>query len=198
MKTFVITLSKTFPRTHIHSGRETNFAHLLGNGLNLTEDGLKICRHKIHTVRTNLPLWEKRISEIQSGQAVLSIREWTGRPYGSPQKELARLTGSDGVGVQALKLKDLFSSTVIDGEKVELPDLAAHDGLSFSDMERQVTVEEVRSFLSASDRQFVKGGIRVSRVRFKRDEEGNCTDILLDYEQTVSETGENNAQEGSK
>lgn len=57
MKTFVITLSKTFPRTHIHSGRETNFAHLLGNGLNLTEDGLKICRHKIHTVRTNLPLW---------------------------------------------------------------------------------------------------------------------------------------------
>ena len=61
-------------------------------------------------------------------------------------------------------------------------------------MERQVTVEEVRSFLSASD----KGGIRVSRVRFKRDEEGNCTDILLDYEQTVSETGENNAQEGSK
>lgn len=56
-------------------------------------------------------------------------------------------------------------------------------------MERQVTVEEVRSFLSASDRQFVKGGIRVSRVRFKRDEEGNCTDILLDYEQTVSKTG---------
>ena len=56
-------------------------------------------------------------------------------------------------------------------------------------MERQVTVEEVRSFLSASDRQFVKGGIKVSRVRFKRDEEGNCTDILLDYEQTVSETG---------
>ena len=50
----------------------------------------------------------------------------------------------------------------------------------------------------ASDRQFTKGGIRVSRVRFKRDEEGNCTEILLDYEQTVSETGEDNAQEGSR
>ena len=118
MKTFVITLSKTFPRTHIHSGRETNFAHLLGNGLNLTEDGLKICRHKIHTVRTNLPLWEKRISEIQSGQAVLSIREWTGRPYGSPQKELARLTGSDGVGVQALKLKDFFLTSSLRTPKI--------------------------------------------------------------------------------
>ncbi len=65
-------------------------------------------------------------------------------------------------------------------------------------MERKVTADEVRDFLSDSDRQFVKGGIRVSRVRFKRDEEGNCTEILLDYEQTVSETGENNAQEGSK
>lgn len=64
MKTFVITLSKTFPRTHIHSGRETNFAHLLGNGLNLTEDGLKICRHKIHTVRTNLPLWEEDTEKV--------------------------------------------------------------------------------------------------------------------------------------
>lgn len=65
-------------------------------------------------------------------------------------------------------------------------------------MERQVTAEEVRNFLAVSDRQFVKGGIRVSRVRFKRDEEGQCTEILLDYEQTVSETGENNTQEGSK
>ena len=133
MKTFVITLSKTFPRTHIHSGRETYFAQLLNNGLSLTEEGLKISRHKIHTVRTNLPLWEKRISEIQRGQAVLSIREWTGRPYGSPQKELARLTGSDGVGIQVLKLENLYSPTVIDGEKVELSDLAAHDGLSLSD-----------------------------------------------------------------
>ena len=163
MKTFVITLSKTFPRTHIHSGRETNFAHLLGNGLNLTEDGLKICRHKIHTVRTNLPLWEKRISEIQSGQAVLSIREWTGRPYGSPQKELARLTGSDGVGVQALKLKDFFSSTVIDGEKVELPDLAAHDGLSFSDWYdwfRKVDLRQptARTFSLTTNRRFQRQG----------------------------------------
>lgn len=133
MKTFVITLSKTFPKTHIHSGCETYFANLLSNGLNPSEDGLKTCRHKIHTVRTNLPLWEKRISEIQSGNAVLSIREWTGKPYGSPQKELARLTGSDGVGIQVLKLENLSDPTVIDGEKVELADLAAHDGLSFSD-----------------------------------------------------------------
>lgn len=65
-------------------------------------------------------------------------------------------------------------------------------------MERQVTAEEVRNFLAVSYRQFVKGGMRITCARFKRDEQGNCTDILLDYEQTVSETGENKAQEGSK
>lgn len=133
MKTIVITLSKTFPRTHSRSGEPTDFSLYLGYGLNLTEDGMKLCRHKIHTVRTNLPLWQKRISEVQSGQAVLSIREWTGKPYRSHQRELARLAASDGVGVQALKLTDLMQPTFIDGEKVELPDLALHDGLSFSD-----------------------------------------------------------------
>ena len=65
-------------------------------------------------------------------------------------------------------------------------------------MNRQVSADEVRNFLMASDRQFTQGGIRLSRVRFKRDEQGNCTEILLDYKQTVSETGENNTQEGSR
>lgn len=121
MKTYVIILSEKFPTTHPRNGQETEFGRSFLNG------------KKIHTIRGNFPLWEKRLKEVQEGRAVLSIRQWTGAPYRSPQKELARLTGSNGVGVQALKLKDLFSSTVIDGEKVELPDLAAHDGLSFSD-----------------------------------------------------------------
>ena len=133
MKTFVLTLSTAFPITHPRSGEQTEFGYLLKNGLTLTGESLNYCRHKIHTVRTNLPLWQKRISEVQNGQAVLSIREWTGKPYGSPQKELARLTASDGVGVQALKFTDLMQPTLINGEKVELPDLARHDGLSFSD-----------------------------------------------------------------
>lgn len=133
MKTFVLTLSNAFPKTHIRYGEQTEFDYLLKNGLTLTEEGLNFCRHKIHTVRTNLPLWQKRISEVQKGQAVLSIREWTGKPYRSRQRELARLTASDGVGVQVLNLSDLMRPTLIDGEKVELPVLASHDGLSFSD-----------------------------------------------------------------
>lgn len=59
-------------------------------------------------------------------------------------------------------------------------------------------VEEIRAFLMALDVQLVSGGLMISRIRFKRDEEGNCTEVLIDYEQRDSETGDNNIQEGAE
>ena len=38
---------------------------------------------KLHTIRANYPLWEKRIKDIQEGHAVLSVRQWSGKPYRS-------------------------------------------------------------------------------------------------------------------
>lgn len=49
-------------------------------------------------------------------------------------------------------------------------------------MERQLTIEEVRHFLGTASKQFEKGGIFLERVRFKRNEQGVCTGIVLDYE----------------
>lgn len=91
MKTYVLTLSKVFPRTHIHEGEPTEFR----------EKFLK--KEKIHTIRANYKLWRKRIKEVQAGRAVLSVRQWTGKPYASPQKEIAKLAAEDGVGVQKLE-----------------------------------------------------------------------------------------------
>lgn len=88
---------------------------------------------KIHTLRGNLPLWEKRIAQIQNGEAVLSVRQWTGKPYRSKQVEIARLSAEDGVGIQELRLTDLTRPTTINGTRVELPVLAQNDGLSFDD-----------------------------------------------------------------
>lgn len=121
MKTYVLTLSKVFPKTHKRAGEETKFETYCLLGI------------KKHTIRANYPLWEKRIAEIQQGKAVLSVRQWTGMPYRSKQVEIARLTAVHGVGIQMLKMIDLFRPTIIDGHKVELPDLAANDGLSFND-----------------------------------------------------------------
>nr|WP_320989374.1 hypothetical protein [Bacteroides intestinalis] len=121
MKTYVIILSEKFPTTHPRKGQETDFRRLFLNG------------NKIHTIRANFPLWEKRIAQIQKGEAVLSVRQWTGKPYQSKQVEIARLTAEDGVGIQELKLTDLSRPTTINGQRIELPLLAQNDGLSFND-----------------------------------------------------------------
>ena len=121
MKTYVIILSEKFPTTHPRKGQETAFGRSFLNG------------KKIHTIRGNFPLWEKRIAQIQKGEAVLSVRQWTGKPYQSKQVEIARLTAEDGVGIQELKLTDLSRPTTINGQRIELPLLAQNDGLSFND-----------------------------------------------------------------
>lgn len=121
MKTYVIILSEKFPTTHPRKGQETEFGRSFLNG------------KKIHTIRGNFSLWEKRIAQIQKGEAVLSVRQWTGKPYQSKQVEIARLTAEDGVGIQELRLTDLSRPTTISGEQVELPTLARNDGLNFND-----------------------------------------------------------------
>lgn len=142
MKTYVITLSRVFPVTHFRAGIETNFRDLLEMALNGTPrkeiehgHGVRtiLFGGKLHTIRANFPLWEKRIAQIQNGEAVLSVRQWTGKPYRSKQVEIARLTGEDGVGVQELRLTDLSRPTTINGTQVELPALAKNDGLNYND-----------------------------------------------------------------
>lgn len=140
MKTYVITLSRVFPKGHSQAGKPTNFAHLLWNGLNIDYENLRLYKHKIHTIRANYPFWEKRIAEVQAGQAVLSVRRWKDKPYRSPQEEIARLTASDGVGIQKLTFRRVEQQCVtgeprFDGFEPCYPasDLASHDGLTLTD-----------------------------------------------------------------
>ncbi len=100
MKTYVITLAKTFPAWHPRKGEPTEFLEKFLNGQTCKENA------KLHTIRANYPLWLKRIREVQNGNAVLSVRQWSGRPYASKQVEIARLTAADGVGIQKLEFYD--------------------------------------------------------------------------------------------
>lgn len=155
MKTYVITLSKRFPAGHIRAGEPTNFKEQMHNAV-LAEAGLSACdccdyttrncdtcghkvdnfRKKRHTIRANYPLWAKRIAEVERGEACLSIRQWTGKPYRSKQVEIARLTKDDGVGIQRLEFVDgklgLPRIGIVYQRKYEL---ALYDGLSFEDWE---------------------------------------------------------------
>lgn len=134
MKTYVITLSKKFPMTHKQAGQPTHFggAFFKGQGENINLDNW---RTKLHTIRANYPLWEKRMKEIQEGRACLSVRMWGGKPYRSKQEELARLTKDDGIGIQKLNFYKFPELSLIDGLATGniSAKLAENDGLTFED-----------------------------------------------------------------
>ncbi|MGL5912787.1 MAG: hypothetical protein ACRCZB_01380 [Bacteroidales bacterium] len=48
-------------------------------------------------------------------------------------------------------------------------------------MERKLDIEEVRSFIAASERQFANDGMLINRIRFKRGKNGEVKEILIDY-----------------
>lgn len=143
MKTYVITLSKRFPTGHNRAGDLTFFHEALANALYDTEAILviddeedistQIFDRKIHTIRANYPLWAKRIAEVERGEACLSIRQWTGKPYQSKQVEIARLTKEDGVGIQKAELTNDLAECIIGGQHYSYVDIALNDGLHPAD-----------------------------------------------------------------
>lgn len=135
MKTYVITLSRVFLAKHSKAGEPTKFHDAFNAGQVFNRGSECLYRHpKLHTIRSNYPLWLKRISEIQAGRAVLSVRQWTGKPYRSKQVEIARLTADNGIGIQRLDIFDFMRPAKVDSSQlVDLTDLANNDGLSFSD-----------------------------------------------------------------
>ena len=100
MKTYVLMLSQFFPAYHPKAGSSTDFKNKLQAALNGWSD---LTFAKLHTIRANYPLWKKRFEQIERGEACLSIRQWSGKPYASKQVEIARLTKDDGIGLQNQK-----------------------------------------------------------------------------------------------
>lgn len=114
MKTYVIMLSMVFPKGHIRQGEPTEFREKLLSG------------EKIHTIRTNFPLWKQRIEEVENGEACISLRQWQDKPYRSKQIEIARLTKEDGVGIECISLPPIGQ---LPASLDSFPELDTHDGL---------------------------------------------------------------------
>ena len=120
MKTYVITIAKTFPKTHPKAGELTRFKQAIES------------QSKLHTIRLDYELWEKRFKKIDAGLACLSVREWTDRPYKSPQIELFNFITTDGIGLQKMEQKNV-ALFLINNNNVELSELANRDGLTLRD-----------------------------------------------------------------
>jgi hypothetical protein len=123
MKTYVLTISEKFPKTHPKSGEPTNFP-------------LKIKHYdKIHTIRRNYDLWSKRFEKINAGEAVLSVRVWEGKPYKSKQREIFRYDYRRNIGIEKVTFRDYLYDINVNGSSVDVDDLAKNDGLSYADFE---------------------------------------------------------------
>ena len=132
MRTYVLIISSSFPKTHKRAGEQTYFKEKIGTAL-MNHEKPHGLHEKLHTIRGNYELWEKRFEKIDRGEACLSIREWTGMPYRSKQIEFARLTKDDGIGIQSLHMTPL--GWFVDGCDTDITtkDFAKNDGLTLID-----------------------------------------------------------------
>lgn len=58
---------------------------------------------KIHTIRTNFDYWKPKVEQVQAGQAFISLRHWTDKPYNSKQTLILPLGQQDNVGISRLR-----------------------------------------------------------------------------------------------
>jgi len=184
MKTYVIILSKTFPKGHPKAGENTYFKEQVQNAL-LNNAGVSACdcceyktrdcdscghkasnfRGKIHTIRDNYELWANRIKEVLNGKAILSIRQWSGKPYRSKQEVICDLSAKDEIGIQPLDFDFPFALKV-GSEFLNMQDnerLANNDGLTYDDFDKWIDVEHASG---------IKAIILFTNFRYTWDKKG--------------------------
>ncbi len=119
MKTYILIISEKFPKTHPKAGEPTNFALAIKH------------YDKIHTIRGNYDLWLKRFEKINAGEAVLSVRVWSGKPYKSKQQEIFRYDYKRKIGIEKLMFEKVGDYQM--PKLTDLITLAKNDGLSLQD-----------------------------------------------------------------
>lgn len=151
IKRYRLGVSRTFPETHPRKWDETYFFEKILAGMlvnkNFYLQDVKnpfdrevffTCIPKIHTIRSNYPLWKKRMKEVQAGNAVIELFYWSGKPYRSPQVVFATLDKDSGCGVQQLIWSEdnsmnmrprIFESCKVLSEN----ELSLNDGLLLND-----------------------------------------------------------------
>ena len=122
-KVAVLMLSTAFMKWHSKAGKPTEFKQKLLAGT------------KLHTIRGNYEWWQGKAEQINAGEMVLSIRQWSGKPYRSQQVEVARLTE-----LHVQRFEAAYGSTDakprvwVDGCEVANVELVANnDGLELED-----------------------------------------------------------------
>lgn len=144
----IVSLCRVFPKGHRKAGEATDF-----------EDKVKYGR-KIHTIRYNgNDVWAKRFKDISEGRKYLSLRQWTGRPYNSEQREIAKV---EKIGLQKVTMTynsgDSIPQVWIDGKAQDIETVAKNDGM---------TVEEFVDWFFGSRKENYFEGVVIQFTDFK-------------------------------
>lgn len=135
----VLTVSKRFLHGHPKAGQDTNFREkiLLGqtmptNYTDRTGNLRSALQPKKHTIRDNRPYWRS----VFERNMLLSVRQWSGKPYQTPQETFLDLEpGKWGVQeITMIKGENGFEAYVNE-QSIDIDTLAANDGLSRADFE---------------------------------------------------------------
>ncbi|MCM1152480.1 MAG: hypothetical protein NC328_02350 [Muribaculum sp.] len=121
-----IVIAKAYPTIHKRHGEPTHFASKLVNG------------QKLHTIRTNYDLWAVNAEKMQSGNYLLSVRQWSGVPRRSKQREVYNT--DEAIGVERITMQyrvddDSIAVTVEERAMTdsEVEQLAFNDGTTVDD-----------------------------------------------------------------
>jgi hypothetical protein len=146
----VILLRKTFPKNHSKARKETNFREKLLRGIGCPdcskERGItcyycsRDMKEKIHTCRENYEYWKKKIDRLKAEGGVLSVRQWSGKPFRSPQEIIVDIP-AENVGVQKLDWCTEETASIQPsayegyplGMPVNISELSENDSLSLDD-----------------------------------------------------------------
>jgi len=153
-------VSRYFPMTHPQKGLSTYFKEKIQTAVSddydpcagcFDADPCSVCGWpeilkeiwpKLHTIRANYCLWEKRFKKILSGDAVIDLFYWSDKPYRSKQIVFTTLSKEDGIGIQKIEfLPDGDGCRSLGWPSIDEdwhqspsgPIVAKNDGLSFED-----------------------------------------------------------------
>jgi hypothetical protein len=136
LKIYVITMMVKFPTQAPHVAVTTGFKKKLLSG------------EKKTTIRQNYEFWKKRIDEVNAGRAVISVRQWSGLPYRSEQKEIKQFKQGE-VGYQRITATGGAADIGIN----------TGDGFTMLSNKRILTVAKNDGVPIDLFRKFFKGGV---------------------------------------
>lgn len=134
IKRYRLGVSTKFPKTHPRAGQSTYFKEQINGSFPY---GTPDSRRKIHTIRSNYQLWEKRMQEVQEGRAIIELFYWADKPYRSKQIVFATLDKDSGCGIQKIEFNNNEINEPLVGRyllrKIDIAHISQNDGLSFQD-----------------------------------------------------------------